>query len=69
MDTNFASLRGNLLQHYIRLAQLPGWGPYTKHRLTQLAADPQFSDFPQLVREALAALPAPSSSTNSATTA
>jgi len=62
MTTNFANLRGNLLQHYIRLAQLPGWGQYTRERLKELARDPQFSDFPQLVREALAALPAQSPS-------
>ncbi len=55
---DYTSLRRNLLAHYIRLAQLPGWGQYTRERLKELAKNSQFADFPQLVREALDALPA-----------
>ncbi len=62
MTTDYTALRRNLLAHYIRLAQLPGWGQYTRERLNQLAKDPQFADFPRSVREALDALPVASSS-------
>jgi len=62
MTTDYTALRRNLLQHYIRLAQLPGWGQYTRERLKELAKDPQFADFPRCVAEALAVSPVATSS-------
>lgn len=59
---DFETHKTRLLQHYVCLAQIEGWGRYTRERLTLLAKDPLYADLPQLVTEALAILPAPSSS-------
>jgi len=64
MKTDFANLQANLAAHYTRLAQIPGWRQYARHRVEAMAKEtPElWADLPRLVREALAALPAPSSS-------
>lgn len=60
--TDYTALRRNLLAHYIRLAQLPGWGQYTRERLKELAREPMYADFPRLVTEAMSTTsPAPES--------
>jgi hypothetical protein len=66
MTTDFTGLHRNLLEHYVRLAQTQGWGQYTRERLKVVAREPGFENFPELVRQALAALSAPSSSPTAA---
>lgn len=55
-----------LLQHYVRLAQEPGWRQYVRDRLETMAREPMYADFPELVRQELARLQkAPENTPNS----
>lgn len=59
MPFNPQAHRAALLQHYITMAQQPGWREYTWHRIKQMARDnPElYADFPTRITDALSTKP------------